>query len=184
MSRGVVARRIGPLAVLAFVLTVALVMVASSAPSGAAPGESFPPGNNGTVKIDREVFDSHPNNEPHVGCVFEVDFYGYDEGDLDATVTFRVHPPTGNGAVLLMDTIDIGEDPAGGGTDLDAHREYNLSAALAAYTPHPKQGFHVKLTVNAEGSIGADVKHKVFWVQGCTPPTTTTTTEGEPGTEG
>jgi hypothetical protein len=38
---------------------------------------------------------------------------------------------------------------------------------------------HVTLTVNAEGSQGADVKHKVFWVTGCIPaPTTTTTTGG------
>ncbi len=35
--------------------------------------------------------------------------------------------------------------------------------------PHPIQGYHVKLTVNAEGSQGADVKHKVFWVEGCGP---------------
>jgi hypothetical protein len=35
----------------------------------------------------------------------------------------------------------------------------------------------VKLTVNNDGSQGADVKHKVFWVLGCeTPPTTTTST--------
>ena len=30
--------------------------------------------------------------------------------------------------------------------------------------PKP-QGFHVKLTINAEGSQGADKKHKVFWVK-------------------
>ena len=42
-------------------------------------------------------FDDHPNNQPHVGCVFQVDFYGYDEGDLDATgVTSRpTHQPSG-----------------------------------------------------------------------------------------
>ena len=49
------------------------------------------------------------------------------------------------------------------------------------------QGFHVMLTINAEGSRGADVKHKVFWVTGCVvPPTTTTaaptTTAGPPTT--
>src|SRR5215212_6100053 len=27
--------------------------------------------------------------------------------------------------------------------------------------PHPNQGFHVKLTINAEGSQGADTKHKL-----------------------
>jgi hypothetical protein len=129
-----------------------------------------PPGNNGTVKIDGVEFDSHPNNEPHVGCVFEVDFYGFDEGDdLTAQVTFEAQPPTGN-TVLLTDTVFIGEDAAGGGTDLDAEVEYDLNAALSAFEPHPQQGYHVKLTVNAEGSIGADTKHKVFWVTGCEPP--------------
>jgi hypothetical protein len=38
--------------------------------------------------------------------------------------------------------------------------------------PQPQQGFHVKLTINAEGSQGADVKHKVFWVTGCDVPPT------------
>ena len=145
--------------------TVFAVMLVGVAPT--ALGD--PPGNNGTVKIDGVEFDSHPNNEPHVGCVFEVDFYGFDEGDLTAEVTFEAHPPTGN-AVLLTDTVFIGEDAAGGGTDLDAEVEYDLNAALAAFEPHPQQGYHVKLTVNAEGSIGADTKHKVFWVTGCEPP--------------
>ena len=40
-----------------------------------------PPGNNGTIKIDDVEFDDHPNNEPHVGCTFQVDFYGFDKGD-------------------------------------------------------------------------------------------------------
>ncbi len=53
--------------------------------------------------------DNHPDNEPHVGCTFEVDFYGFDEGDLWAEVIFEAHPPTGHG-VLLTDTVFIGED--------------------------------------------------------------------------
>lgn len=145
---------------LAVGLTVLLVMASATVAFG------DPPGNNGTVKIDGVAFDDHPNNEPHVGCVFQVDFYGYDFGDLEATVTFEAQPPTGRG-LLLTDTVPIGEDAAGGGTDLDASVTYDLSGALAAYEPHPQQGFHVKLTVNAEGSIGADVKHKVFWVEDC-----------------
>jgi hypothetical protein len=129
-----------------------------------------PPGNNGTVKIDEAPFDDHPNNEPHVGCVFQSDLYGYDEGDLNADVTFEGHSPTGGG-VLLTDTVFIGEDSAGGGTDLDASTTYDLSEALADIEPHPVQGHHVRLTINAEGSQGADVKHKVFWVDDCvTPP--------------
>ncbi|HXF36401.1 MAG TPA: hypothetical protein VNO17_04385 [Actinomycetota bacterium] len=141
---------------------LALLWVIAS-PWGAS---ADPPGNNGTVKVDGVEFDDHPNNEPHPGCTFQIDFYGYDQGDLQAEVLFALHPPSGTGT-LLTDTVDIGEDAAGGGTDLDASRTYDLSAALLASgaTPHPNQGFHVKLTVHAEGSIGADVKHKVFWVE-------------------
>ena len=124
------------------------------------------------------LFDDAPNNEPHVGCTFQVDFYGYDEGDLFADVTFGVHPPTGRDVVLLEDEVFIGEDDnSGGGSEagLDASETYTLD--LTGFEPHPQQGWHVKLTINADGSQGADVKHKVFWVSGCeTPPTTSTTT--------
>jgi hypothetical protein len=138
-----------------------------------------PPGNNGTVKADRTPFDDAPDNEPHVGCTFQVDFYGYDQGDLDATVTFESHPPTGPVQVLLTDTVFIGEDDnSGGGSEagLDASETYTLD--FTGIEPHPNQGFHVKLTINAEGSQGADVKHKVFWVTGCAPTPKTTTTSG------
>jgi hypothetical protein len=93
-------------------------------------------------------------------------------------VTFESHPPTGPPVVLLTDTVFIGEDDnSGGGSEagLDASVTYTLD--FTGIEPHPNQGFHVMLTVNAEGSQGADVKHKVFWVTGCvTPPTTTSTT--------
>ncbi|HXF73483.1 MAG TPA: hypothetical protein VNO79_12860 [Actinomycetota bacterium] len=123
-----------------------------------------PPGNNGTVKVDGVAFDDHPDDEPHVGCTFQIDFYGYDQGDLQATYTLTVHPPTGSPQVIASGSLPIGEDPAGGGTDLDGSATVDLSGALAGFEPHPNQGFHVKLTVDAEGSIGARVKHKVFWV--------------------
>jgi hypothetical protein len=148
---------------------------------GALPGAGAgpnPPGNNGTVKIDGVEFDTHPDNEPHVGCVFQVDFYGFDEGDLFADVTFDVWPPSGPMVTILEDTVDIGEDDnSGGGSEagLDASETYTLD--LSGIEPHPNQGWHVKLTVNADGAQGADVKHKVFWVTGCEiPPTTTTST--------
>jgi hypothetical protein len=145
--------------------------------AGLASAGPNPPGNNGTIKLDDTPFDDAPNNEPHVGCVFQVDFYGYDQGDLDATVTFEAHPPTGPVQLLLTDTVFIGEDDnSGGGSQagLDASETYTLD--FTGITPHPNQGFHVKLTINAEGSQGADVKHKVFWVTGCAPAPTTTTT--------
>jgi hypothetical protein len=135
-----------------------------------APVSADPPGNNGTVKIDGIPFDDHPNNEPHPGCVFQVDFYGYDAGALFASVRFEHWNPTGDGhgdVLLHEEGIAIGEDDnSGGGSEagLDASRTYDLSAQLAGQEPHPQQGFHIKLTVHADGSQGADVKHKVFWV--------------------
>jgi hypothetical protein len=75
--------------------------------------------------------------------------------------------------------VFIGEDDnSGGGSEagLDASETYTLD--FTGIEPHPVQGFHVKLTIHAEGSQGADVKHKVFWVTGCGPAPTTTTTSG------
>jgi hypothetical protein len=169
-------RLLGP--VMAMCLAAMLTLL-----TGLAWAGPNPPGNNGTVKIDDVEFDDHPNNEPHVGCVFQVDFYGYDEGDLDATVTFEAHPPTlrdGDDQVLLTDTVFIGEDDnSGGGSEagLDASETYTLD--LTGIEPHANQGVHVKLTVHAEGSQGADVKHKVFWATTKPGETTTTTKPGE-----
>jgi hypothetical protein len=132
-----------------------------------ATENSVIPGNNGTVKIDRAPFDSHPDNQPHVGCTFQVDFYNFDKGVGDATVQFALHEPTANGTITVVNgdlTPNIGEDVAGGGTDVDAQQTYTLAFTGEA---HPKQGYHVKLTVHAPGSQGADTKHKVFWVKGC-----------------
>lgn len=169
------------------------VAVAGATPAAA---QADPPGNNGTVKVDDVLFDDHPGNEPHDGCTFQIDFYGFDAGDLYADVTFEAIDPTGAVDPLLTDTVFIGEDDnAGGGSvdGLDADGTYDLTEVLSGIEPHPVQGWHVALTVHADGAQGADVKHKVFWVSGCdvgTPPTssttvpddqTTTTTTGQPG---
>jgi hypothetical protein len=166
------------------VLAGSLLGVSAIALGGgtAAADDVGPPGNNGTVKVDGVEFDDHPNNEPHVGCTFEVDFYGYDKGDLFADVEFLAWPPTqreGDNQVLLSDPgIFIGEDDnSGGGSQagLDAHEEYTLD--FTGIMPHPQQGFHVKLIVHADGSIGADTKYKVFWVNGCGETSTPTPSE-------
>src|SRR5262245_62878750 len=94
---------------------VALAGMSLALGAFASVAAADPVGNNGTIKVDREVFDTDPNNEPHVGCLFQVDFYGFDQGDLFADVTFAVHPPTGKDVVLRTDIVDIGEDAAGGG---------------------------------------------------------------------
>src|SRR6266511_5799187 len=117
MARRKRALRLIPLMAGAVVLAVTMMAGVAS------PEATHPPGNNGTVKVDDIPFDDHPNNEPHVGCTFQVDFYGFDEGDLFADVSFESHPPTGPVQVLLTDTVFIGEDDnSGGGSEagLDA----------------------------------------------------------------
>ena len=154
-----------------------LAMLLAASPALATPDgkdtPGNPPGNNGTIKVDDAPFDDHPNNEPHVDCVFETDFYNFDQGDYYADVEFALQAPTGSGPLTVAPAqVFIGEDPAGGsdgGDDLDASQQYDLSQALAGSgaEPHPQQGYHVKLTIHADGSQGADVKHKVFWVEPC-----------------
>lgn len=170
--------------VLGTLAPAAAALVLLSAPAVAAPGHGQAhghgrghavadrPGNNGTIKVDGQPFDDHPGNEPHVGCVLQVDFYNYGKGDFHADVTFSPHAPTASSSITVTAGDPrpfVGEDPPGGGTDLDAHETYRLSFTGA---PHPKQGYHVKLTVHAPQSNGADTKHKVFWVKNCatTPP--------------
>jgi hypothetical protein len=160
----------------ALLLAGVVVMVTSTLFAGTAAATN-PRGNNGTIKIDGVALNGGQANEPHVDCEFALEFSGYDKGDLKASVTFALQAPTrrpSGSQVLLTDTLAIGEDAAGGATDLDAARLYQLD--FTGVTPHPQQGYHVKVTIHADGSQGADTKHKVFWVQPCAAPTTTTTT--------
>ena len=121
-----------------------------------------PPGNNGTVKVGGST-----DNDPHVACVFDVTFWGFDEGPLSALATFDLLPPSGSG-FLAEDSTAIGEDPAGGAVDFDALLTVDLRDEIVATgLAEGAQGFHVKMTVHAEGSQGADTKYKVLWVSGC-----------------
>ncbi len=144
---------------------------------GRADAKPAPGGNNGTVKVDGGDLQGH-DNEPHVGCSFFVEWFGFDEGTRTTTVTFDAQPPTGN-TELLTDTFTF--TGHGSGNTRDTFKQYDLSSALEGFTPHPKQGFHVKLTVETDGSKGNDVKHKVFWVKGCFAPTVTATACSGPG---
>lgn len=107
---------------------------------------------------------------PHVGCVFDVEWYGFDEGaDIVSDVTFESWAPTRVPMTVDGPTqVFVGGDPASGaGTDegFDGEATYRLAFDGE---PHPQQGYHVKLTIHTPGSRGADVKHKVFWVEDCT----------------
>ncbi len=152
-------------------LFLALMCAAVALPATPALAED-PPGNNGTVKIAGRDIDTIPDNEPHQGCTFTVQFFGYDEGAKSARAIFEVLRSSGDEVVHEDTYVFIGEDAASGAgtaTGLDASRTYDLNAKLAPYAAdgNANQGVHVRLTVRAEGSIGADVKSKTFWAEGC-----------------
>lgn len=139
-----------------------------------------PRGNNGTVKIDGEPFDSTPGNEPHVGCTFQADFFGFDAGDT-ALVTLTGHAPTGGG-LLYSQRHTISTDAAGGGRDVDESITFTAAQlGLFSITPHPQQGWHIKLAADVDSAPGG-AKQKVFWVK-CAQPVTTsgTTTDAAAG---
>lgn len=160
-------------------------------PAGDDAQDGDPAGNNGTVKIAAlGDLDSIPNNTPHPGCSFQVEWYGFDEGeDVVSTVTFAAHAPTSD--VLIGGTspseVFVGGDPASGAgteTGLDGRQVYDLTFDGE---PHPKQGYHVKLTVSTPRSLGNDTKTKVFWVAPCEEDAAvggTTEDEDEAGTTG
>jgi hypothetical protein len=173
--------------ILGGVALVGLPSASADQPTSAGKHAGNPPGNNGTIKIEGVGLpDKTPENNPHQGCTFVVEFYNYDKGDLNATVTFEDKNPTKNAGHKVVSgnlgPIFIGEDAADGGNDLDAKETYTLSFSGE---PHPKQGYHLKITVHADGSKGNDTKHKVFWVKGCeqTPPTTQPPTTEPTATE-
>lgn len=146
-----------------FVLCITTALVGGMvSTSSAAPKEgpkSPIQGNNGTVKVDDNPFpgDFLPNNEPHVGCSFNIEFFNFDPG-VTASATFDLHAPT-NGDASMTRTTKLNSDGEG---------QMNVTlpgSFFAGADEHEQQGFHVKLTTNAPVSHGADSKHKVFWVK-------------------
>ncbi len=145
-------------------------------------GAQTPAGNNGTIKINEIDVDSGPSNanDPHVECTFVVKFFGYDAGVRNAVLTFEPQPPTGDGTTTTFNRSFTVLTRTGGDQLNYTTEPIDLStSSFAGVEPHQNQGFHVKLTVNVDGAQGADVKHKVFWIEPCEEPevedTTTTT---------
>jgi len=140
---------------------------------------SDPAGNNGTVFIHDVANDQKPHNVPHVGCTFYVDFFGFDEGQ-NVSVSFAGQAPTGKDTPLggSQDLTPVSSDSAGGaGNDWD--NEITVTAdelGVSSLGAPAHQGYHVKMTVvtNQPG----DHKYKVFWVQPCAQPESTTTESG------
>ena len=107
-----------------------------------------------------------PTTSPTSLCKFDIDFYNYAD-DAVAQILLEGQAPSGSGTIYTK-TLNLQKDPAGGGTDWDGEQLVRINRLdLAGLTAHPIQGYHVKLTVNVTSSIGADVKHKVFWMQPC-----------------
>ena len=153
---------------------------ASTSKPASEPGDKGdPPGNNGTVKLagfsdgngpghssgDGSI-PKHPSNDPHLPCTFSVEWFGFDAAGLISDVTFEQHAPT-RGGNPHYDSVPLdGDSHSGGGSTAgyDGVETYNLDFEG---DPHPKHGYHVKLTTETPYSQGSDRKHKVFWVEPC-----------------
>jgi hypothetical protein len=145
---------------------------------------AFAQGNDGTVKVDESDLatpppDDDPDNDPMVDCIFDIEFFSFDDG-LEAKVTFTGHAPTGPGITLLTDTVTLGET-VGGGNDLVAEKEYDLSSLVDQLGDPKNQGFHIKLQVDVPSGTESTAysKFKVFWVT-CAPPTSAPPTSAPP----
>lgn len=137
-------------------------------------GRGNPNGNNGTIKLDGVdlfgKYDNHPNNEPHIGCEFEVDLYGFDEGDT-AVLEFREWNPTATKEPIHtldveVDGEGIGDDGAGGGVDLDDDQLVSLTNRVIG-EPHPHHGHHIRLDAIITSGDDTYKKTKVFWTGVC-----------------
>jgi hypothetical protein len=138
-----------------------------------------PPGNNGTIKIDYAApADSGHANRPHPGCAFQLRMFGFDD-DQYGTVTFVGQAPTKLGTLLTQSHVLLSDDDAGGGQDVDAVYAYTAEQLGLTGTPQAKQGWHVKVSVDADDAPGG-AKHKVFWLS-C-PPAPADTSSGTTGT--
>ena len=127
-----------------------------------------PAGNNGTVKVDAAAYDTRVDNEPHASCAFRVTFFGFDEGQT-ADITVTGIAPTRGGLLLQDKAVPTSGDAAGGAApDPDgATRVYTIDdLGLGGVSPHPKQGYHVKVAVDSLEAPGG-AKQKVLWLEPC-----------------
>ncbi|MDQ4054762.1 MAG: hypothetical protein M3237_18990 [Actinomycetota bacterium] len=159
-----------------------LALGAGLATPAAAEPSGDPAGHNGSIKIEYVGdADQTPENNPKQPCTLNVEWYGLDEGDIDSHVTFELKSPTPD-AELSVDgptEVAVGEDPAGGGNDLDAAATYTFAVEDE---PGP-QGHHLRVDVRTPGAKSLEYKTKVFWVESCaaTPVESEAPTASTPG---
>lgn len=134
--------------------------------------------NTGTVKIAFVGDTTANNNDPHPGCPFRMDLYGFQAGTY--AVTVRAHAPTGSG-MLTQDSVTLSSSARG--NEFQLSRTYDVAAALSSYTPHPQQGYHVRLDVTRSDAGGNGSKTKVFWLE-CATAVQGVSEEVDGGTDG
>lgn len=136
----------------------------STTPTGGTPNSTSGSGvkNSGTIKVAQVGSGTEPNNEPHPGCTFRVDFYGFRAGTLALTIS--AISPTGDGT-LATDSVTISRDARG--SRYQTSRTYDVSSALAGYTA-AQQGYHLRVDAKRTDSNGQGSKTKVFWLD-CAP---------------
>jgi hypothetical protein len=157
----------------------------SSKPAGSSSSKGDPKGNNGTIKL--AGFDApngpghssgegstpmHPSNDPHLPCGFAVEGFGFDAVASQSQLTFEQHAPTSGGSAQY-DSLPLDGDSHSGGGSTAGYDGVTYPELTFVGSPHPKHGYHVKLTATTDYSQGSSVKHKVFWVEPCetsTPP--------------
>ena len=144
-----------------------------------------PRGNNGTIKVDGPAWDARVDNEPHPSCAFRVTFFGFDEGQT-ADITVTGVAPTGGGVLLHETAVPTSDDRAGGAAhDFDgATRVFTADdLGLDAVTPHPRQGYHLKVAVDSLEAPGG-AKQKVLWLEPCDTQAPVTPSKGEGSEQG
>src|SRR5438093_13356886 len=89
-------------------IAITLVLVALATLFASLGSDAYgkvPPGNKGTVKIDNEAFDGIPNNVPHPGCIFHLEFLNFPRATT-ATYTITLHQPTMDGPTSVSIHLD------------------------------------------------------------------------------
>lgn len=138
-----------------------------------------PKGSNGHVKVDDDSLDGDTNNghgnggndngngnDPHLNCTFNIEWYGYDTSkEIYSTVNFISQAPTADADITVVSGDTHPKLDSNGGWV----ETYTLNFSGEG-DPQHNHGYHVMITIDTEGTIGADQKHKTFWVEGdCTP---------------
>ncbi|MFU8871441.1 hypothetical protein [Micromonospora sp. SL4-19] len=171
----------------ALAAAAATALLGLAVPAWAAGNPHNPPGDNGTVKIDGMPFTDKVDNQPHVTCEFELEFFNFDQ-DQRADITLWAQAPSAtprDKVVWSQKDVLISDDPASGAEN-DHDEVIRLSANdldLTGLKLHPKQGYHLKLDVNLIGGKSANGKSKVFWLSPCESSESPSPSPSTPGEE-